>query len=116
MRNQGRGRGGGWLAHDRLGYNYRLSDINCALGIVQLSRLEEFIQKRAHVARMYQDNLAGDDRLIVPYWVLLPSSWRIAVPRTLYDPHYGAAWKKRYSRKRKLNDLRAPFIPYFGWI
>jgi len=57
-----------------------------------------------------------DDRLIVPYWVLLPSSWRMAVPRTLHDPQYGAAWKKRYSRKRKLNDLRAPFIPYFGWI
>jgi len=66
MRNQGRGRGGGWLAHDRLGYNYRLSDINCALGIVQLSRIEEFVQKRAKVAKMYQDNLAGDDRLMIP--------------------------------------------------
>ncbi len=66
LRNQGRGRGGGWLAHDRLGYNYRLSDINCALGIVQLSRIEEFVEKRAKVAQMYQQFLAGDDRLIVP--------------------------------------------------
>jgi len=66
LRNQGRGRGGGWLAHDRMGYNYRLSDINCALGIVQLSRIEEFVQKRANVARMYQDALAGDDRLMLP--------------------------------------------------
>jgi len=66
LRNQGRGRGGGWLAHDRLGYNYRLSDINCALGIVQLSRIEEFVEKRAKVAKLYQDNLAGDDRVIVP--------------------------------------------------
>ncbi|MHC5082415.1 MAG: DegT/DnrJ/EryC1/StrS family aminotransferase [Planctomycetota bacterium] len=66
LRNQGRGRGGGWLAHDRLGYNYRLSDINCALGIVQLSRIEEFVEKRAGVARMYQQLLADDDRLIVP--------------------------------------------------
>jgi len=66
LRNQGRSRMGGWLAHERLGYNFRLSDINCALGIVQLSRLEEFIAKRSHVAQMYQQFLADNDRLIVP--------------------------------------------------
>ena len=66
LRNQGRGRGGGWLAHDRLGYNYRLSDINCALGISQLDRLEEFIEARRHVARMYAKRLSGEDRLTVP--------------------------------------------------
>ncbi|MBN1817924.1 MAG: DegT/DnrJ/EryC1/StrS family aminotransferase [Sedimentisphaerales bacterium] len=66
LRNQGRGRGGGWLAHERLGYNYRLSDINCALGIAQLARLEEFIEKRRQVARRYAERLAGDDRVNVP--------------------------------------------------
>lgn len=66
LRNQGRGKGGGWLAHDRLGYNYRLSDINCALGIVQLSRINEFVEKRRGVASMYHEILAGDERLIVP--------------------------------------------------
>jgi len=66
LRNQGRGKGAGWLAHERLGYNYRLSDINCALGIVQLSRLDEFVAKRANVARMYQELLSDDGRLIVP--------------------------------------------------
>lgn len=66
LRNQGRGKSGGWLGHERLGYNYRLSDINCALGIVQLSRIEEIIAKRAAVAKWYQQMLAGDDRLIVP--------------------------------------------------
>jgi perosamine synthetase len=66
LRNQGRGKGGGWLAHARLGYNYRLSDINCALGIVQLARLDEFVAKRRHVADMYLERLASDDRLIVP--------------------------------------------------
>lgn len=66
LRNQGRGRGGGWLAHDRLGYNYRLSDINCALGIVQLSRIEEFVEKRNTVAGMYQQCLVDENRLIVP--------------------------------------------------
>ena len=66
LRNQGRSKTGGWLGHERLGYNFRLSDINCALGIVQLSRLDEFIAKRCHVAEMYQQLLADDDRLIVP--------------------------------------------------
>ena len=66
LRNQGRGKGGGWLAHARLGYNYRLSDINCALGIAQLARLDEFIAKRRRVADMYLERLAADDRLIVP--------------------------------------------------
>ncbi len=66
LRNQGRSQMGGWLAHERLGYNFRLSDINCALGIVQLSRLADFIVKRRHVAEMYQQLLEDDDRLIIP--------------------------------------------------
>ncbi|MBI4423408.1 MAG: DegT/DnrJ/EryC1/StrS family aminotransferase [Elusimicrobia bacterium] len=52
-RNQGRGEKGGWLAHERLGYNYRLSEISSALGIVQLARIEEIILKRQKVAETY---------------------------------------------------------------
>jgi len=66
LRNQGRAKEGGWLNHERLGYNYRLSDINCALGIVQLSRIEQFLVKRRQVAKWYQEMLSDDDRLIVP--------------------------------------------------
>ncbi|MHC4332271.1 MAG: DegT/DnrJ/EryC1/StrS family aminotransferase [Planctomycetota bacterium] len=66
LRNQGRGKGGGWLDHERLGYNFRLSDINCALGIAQLSRIEEIKAKRKQVAGWYQEMLTGDERLIVP--------------------------------------------------
>ena len=66
LRNQGRAKDSGWLNHERLGYNFRLSDINCALGIVQLSRIEQFKAKRRQVAQWYQEMLADDDRLIVP--------------------------------------------------
>jgi len=66
LRNQGRGTSGGWLEHERLGYNYRLSDINCALGIVQLSRIDEIKAKRQQVAKWYQEMLSSDKRLIVP--------------------------------------------------
>jgi len=67
LRNQGRSKEGGWLGHERLGYNFRLSDINCALGIVQLSRIDEIKAHRRQVARWYQEMLADDERLIVPF-------------------------------------------------
>ena len=66
MRNQGRDEGMGWLAHNRLGYNYRLSDINCALGIAQLSRISEILAKREKVAGIYNNMLAGVKELILP--------------------------------------------------
>lgn len=58
-RNQGRAPDMGWLDHDRLGFNYRLSDIACALGIAQLGRLDEMLKGRARVAGWYRDALAG---------------------------------------------------------
>jgi perosamine synthetase len=64
IRNQGRGSGGGWLAHERLGYNFRLSDINCALGLAQLSRLDEILAARQRVADLYLARLGDDPRLI----------------------------------------------------
>ncbi len=65
-RNQGRARDMGWLDHDRLGFNYRLSDIACALGIVQLGRLEEMLAARARVAGWYREALAGVEGLGLP--------------------------------------------------
>jgi perosamine synthetase len=58
-RNQGRAPDMGWLDHDRLGFNYRLSDIACALGIAQLARLEQMLADRARVAALYREALAG---------------------------------------------------------
>ena len=66
MRNQGRDAGMGWLAHNRLGYNYRLSDINCALGLAQLERIGEILAKRQTVARKYRERLSGLTDLILP--------------------------------------------------
>jgi perosamine synthetase len=56
----------GWLDHDRLGFNYRLSDIACALGIAQLERLEEMLAGRARVADRYREALAGIEGLQLP--------------------------------------------------
>jgi len=65
-RNQGRAPDMGWLDHDRLGFNYRLSDIACALGIAQLARLDEMLADRARVAGLYRAGLTGIEGLELP--------------------------------------------------
>ena len=65
-RNQGRAPDMGWLDHDRLGFNYRLSDIACALGSVQLARLDQMLADRARVAALYRQALAGIEELALP--------------------------------------------------
>jgi perosamine synthetase len=58
-RNQGRAPDMGWLDHDRLGFNYRLSELACALGLAQLERLDDMLAARARVAGWYREALAG---------------------------------------------------------
>jgi perosamine synthetase len=57
-RNQGRAPDMDWLDHDRLGFNYRLSDIACAIGLAQLDRLDDLLAARARVAGSYRVALA----------------------------------------------------------
>jgi perosamine synthetase len=60
-RNQGRAPDMGWLDHDRLGFNYRLTDIACAMGLAQLERLDGMLADRARVAGWYRAALAGSE-------------------------------------------------------
>jgi len=60
-RNQGRAPDMGWLDHDRLGFNYRLTDVACAIGLAQLERLDEMLAARARVAGWYRAALAGGE-------------------------------------------------------
>jgi perosamine synthetase len=96
-RNQGRDPDMGWLAHERLGFNYRLTELQAAIGVAQLARADALLAERARVAALYTERLtqigaaaAGDgDRagLVLPcadrraerrswfiYPVLLPAS------------------------------------------
>jgi dTDP-4-amino-4,6-dideoxygalactose transaminase len=66
-RNQGRAPDMSWLDHDRLGFNYRLSDVACALGIAQLERLEELLAGRQRAAAMYGEALSGIEGIELPY-------------------------------------------------
>ncbi len=83
LRNQGRDSMGGWLHHERLGFNYRLSDINCALGLSQLSRIDEFLAARRRVAELYCQQLAEIDEIELPINSLANAdiSWFVYVIR-----------------------------------
>lgn len=59
LRNQGRDRRGSWLAHERLGYNYRLDELSAALGRSQLARLPGMLRAREKVAAEYHRLLDG---------------------------------------------------------
>ena len=59
LRNQGRANTGDWLDHAEPGYNYRLSDLACALGRVQLSRIDEILALRHAAAERYGTLLAA---------------------------------------------------------
>jgi perosamine synthetase len=65
-RNQGRDPDMGWLDHGGLGFNYRLSDMAAALGVAQLEKLDSLLERRAALAAMYAERLAGIEGLETP--------------------------------------------------
>ena len=66
LRNQGRSSSANWLDHVEVGYNYRLSDLACALGRVQLSRIDEILFLRRAAAERYDALLRTLPRVILP--------------------------------------------------
>ena len=78
MRNQGRpvvqesadagnvNRSGSWLQHERLGFNYRLSEIAAALGIAQMERLDEILGLRRRAAALYMQRMMDWKEIILP--------------------------------------------------
>ncbi len=82
LRNQGRYATDDWLQHSELGYNYRLSEISCALGIEQLKRIESILAARAGVAHAYHERLQAQP-LILPLFELPHAriSWFVYVIR-----------------------------------
>jgi perosamine synthetase len=86
LRNQGRDyRGGAWFHHVRLGFNYRWSDVQAAIGIGQLEKLDRLLAMRADVAERYArllegvevETLCADDADHVRSWFV----YVVALPR-----------------------------------
>ncbi|HET7856266.1 MAG TPA: DegT/DnrJ/EryC1/StrS family aminotransferase [Gaiellaceae bacterium] len=83
LRNQGRSYENRWFHHVRLGFNYRLSDVQAAIGIAQLEKLDEILPLRDEAAARYGELLAEVDGIDAPY----PDdadhkrSWFVYVPK-----------------------------------
>jgi len=81
--------------HDVVGFNYRLTNLQAALGVAQLSKLDSTISKKRRLARTYRDLLRGVESIVLPpempwaknvYWlysVLLQESSRPKVMRQM---------------------------------
>jgi perosamine synthetase len=67
LRNQGRTYDtGAWFDHVRLGFNYRWTDVQAAIGIAQLEKLDRILGLRAAAAARYEELLAGVDAVETP--------------------------------------------------
>lgn len=73
LRNQGRttdeGSVGGvrnWMRFERLGFNYRMSELQAALGLSQVRRLEGIVEGRQGVARRYMERFLDNHDVILP--------------------------------------------------
>lgn len=65
-----------------LGYNYRITDFQCALGISQLKKIEKFIGRRREIAEIYNDKLRDIQEIILPYQKPeVKSAWHIYIIR-----------------------------------
>ncbi len=119
LRNQGRaiGQGGGgvgsWLTHERLGFNYRMSELNAALGVAQVQRLDQIIEKRQRVARLYIERLLDHSDVIVPTIdERTVMSWFVFVVRL--SDRYGREERDRIIEGMHRHDVGA--APYFPCI
>ena len=119
LRNQGRkvgsvgGATGSWLSHERLGYNYRLSELHAALGVAQMRRLDELLEKRQTVARLYIERLMAHPEIILP--TIDPGvfmSWFVFVVRL--SDRYGHEERDRIIEGMHRHDVGA--APYFPCI
>ena len=83
LRNQGRSQHTDWLDHAEVGYNYRISEIACALGRTQLARLDAMLKMREEAAARYDSLLRRIDQIELPPLVLprRTISWFVYVVR-----------------------------------
>ena len=67
LRTHGLERKSAWYYEmHELGFNYRITDFQCALGISQLKKLDHFIKQRQSIAKYYDEKFSNDERFIIP--------------------------------------------------
>jgi perosamine synthetase len=108
MRNQGRAPGDTWLQHTYLGYNYRIDEMSAAMGASQMSRLDELLSKREHVAAWYEARLSEIAGVEIPFIESYTTrmSWFVYVIR--FDKKIN-----RDETAKRLDARGIPVRPYF---
>lgn len=109
---------GPWYYEMReLGFNYRLTDLQCALGLSQLGRLDKFLARRRQVAAMYDEVLAAHDALVLPgRRDYVESGWHLYVVRVAGHPKLRRPF---FERLRELglgvqvHYIPVPYHPYY---
>jgi perosamine synthetase len=110
LRNQGRKKNGGWLEYETLGYNYRLNELSCALGLSQLKRVGTLLKKRENAATEYSRRLSGISGVITPFEKPgITRGWFVYVIRLESGINRDAVLKK-------LNDSGVECKPYLPSI
>jgi perosamine synthetase len=66
LRNQGRDPSLDWYQQAEVGFSYRLSEMNCALGLEQLKRIKNIVERRKTLAELYHARLAGISEIVRP--------------------------------------------------
>ena len=86
--------------HDAIGFNYRMTNVNAAIGIAQLERLTEMLARRREIACAYDEALAGCNVLTAPpspSWAS-PSGWLYSL--RCADTRVASAMVKRFRSKK----------------
>lgn len=87
-----------------LGYNYRITDCQCALGLSQLKKIDKFIKRRREIVKRYDEAFKDIEEIIIPYEKTeVKSAWHIYVIRLKLD-------KLKATRKEIFEALRAENI------
>ncbi|WP_172196397.1 UDP-4-amino-4,6-dideoxy-N-acetyl-beta-L-altrosamine transaminase [Saccharibacillus qingshengii] len=97
-----------------LGYNYRMTDLQAALGASQMNKLDSFVKRRREIAEQYNKELAGIEGLILPFQHKdSHSSWHIYVTRWLPEVLNGTR-KEFFEALRSLNiGVNVHYIPVY---
>lgn len=109
-----------------LGYNYRISDVMCALGISQLKKVDLFVKRRREIAARYNEEMKDFTHIILPYqaegckssWhlytILIKDGKRREAYQTLRDAgigvdvHYLPVYRHPYYQKHGYHDIKCP--------